>query len=305
MNKLSWFTDIETEAKEILTADRIKIGLYNIIQMFKSQKEHCKDKKLRLREDDFELLKWCYTTNKITMYNLEDILIQWVADEIDIALANKAKKQKQNKGAFKVNFDSLSAMIGLCNETVMCIEIYTYSENYTYEEYLRKFAKLEMLDSNSLVAKNNERYAIYKNDETCTLEIHAYEIIMDYMGFSACTEEYDRVPTYKQIGTVRCGNLSYFDCLRSIELIEEPKETTEVNQINLCNLETETVYELHRGYGKLEVPVKKVIADIGFKTDKQITEVFKQLYDKVALIGEEVSREAKLEVVNKIIQYTL
>ena len=308
MNKLNWFKDIETEAKEILTTDRIKIELYNIMQMFKTMMTRYHDDEESLREDDFDLLKWGYTTNDITMYNLEDILIQWVADEIDIALINKAKKQKPNKGTFKVNFDSISAMIGLCEAAVMIVEIHSYSENYTYEEYLRKFAKLEMLDSNSLVINNKERYAIYKHDEDCTLEIHAYEIIMDYIGFSSCTEEYARVPIGKQISTVRCGHLPYIEYLRSLTLIEEPKGTVteaDLNQINIFDLETKTVYELHKNYGKLEAPVKKVIADIGFKTNKQITETLKLIYKEASLIGEEVSREAKLGVVNKIIQYTL
>lgn len=300
MNKLNWFKDIETEAKEILTADGIKIALYNIMQMFKTMKTEHPDWEESLREDDFDTLNWCYKTNHVSMYDLEDILTQWVADEIDIALINKAKKQKPKKGTMKVNFDSLSAWIGFCDKTITNIEIHTYSENYTYEEYLRKFAKIEMLDDNLIVAKSNERYAIYRNDDwNGILEIHAYEIIMDYMGFSSCTEEYARVPIGKQISTVRCGNLHYVEYINNITLIEESKE----DKINILDLETKTVYELHKNYGKLAEPIIKIIANSGLKTDKQLRDTFTLLYRGVSILGEEVSRQAKLDTVNKILEH--
>lgn len=240
MNKLNWFKDIEAEAKEILTADGIKIELYNIMQMFKTMMTRYYDDEESLREDDFYTLKLLYKTDFITMYNLEDILTQWIADKIDITLINKADKQKPKKGALKVNFDSLSAWIGFCNK-----------------------------------------------------------VIMDYMGFSSCTEEYARVQIGKQLSTVKCSNLPYVEYIRSITLIEESKE----DKLNILDLETKTVHELHKNYNKLVEPVKRVIADIGLKTSEQVTETLLLLYRKVSLIGEEVSRQAKLDTVNKILEH--
>lgn len=305
MNKLNWYKDIEAEAKEILTADEIKIELYNIMQMFKTMMTRYHDDEESLREDNFYTLKLWYKTDFITMYDLEDILTQWIADKIDIALINKAKKQKPKKGTLKVNFDSLSGWIGFCNKAIMNVEIHTYSENYTYEEYLRKFVKIEFFTNNLLLVKNNERYAIYKNDEDCTLEIHAYEAIMDYIGFSSCTEEYARVPIGKQISRVKCGGLPYVEYIKGITLIEESREDdiNNQNQISILDLETKTAYELHKNYNKLVEPIKRVIADIGLKTSKQVADTLILLYRKISLIGEEVSRQAKLDTVNKIIGY--
>lgn len=47
--------------------------------------------------------------------------------------------------------------------------------------------------------------------------------------------------------------------------------------------------------------MKRVIADIGLKTSEQVTETLLLLYRKVSLIGEEVSRQAKLDTVNEIL----